>query len=352
MLDEKQHTNVKRMMAPSFALSSVMKNYESKLNDCAEEFIEKITQMRIFDITEWFSYYTMDSMNSVAFSANLGLMKHATDIGSTLHFLRSLMSALIYVIAFPQVFMWLSWAMSYLVGLNGPLVTLARSRVESRFDQADLAHGDLLDGYLQARRDHPEQISSEQVLGMTLSTILAGSDSTAFTLMWTLHYLLQNPQALKSVKEEIAKAVLEGNLNYPPALKELVKLPYLQATIKEGLRCSAVFRLGVQRISPKGGIKICDRHVPEGITVGCYQEVVHRDRTVYGDDAASFRPDRWLEASEIDRKMMERCGLWYGSGKHACIGQHFAQAQMLKVLAMMIMKLEVSQSFRYFRPRN
>jgi cytochrome P450 len=50
--------------------------------------------------------------------------------------------------------------------------------------------------------------------------------------------------------------------------------------------------------------------------------------------------------------MMERCGLWYGSGKHACIGQHFAQAQMLKVLAMMIMKLEVSQSFRYFRPRN
>jgi cytochrome P450 len=89
-------------------------------------------------------------------------------------------------------------------------------------------------------------------------------------------------------------------------------------------------------------MEICGHHIPAGITVGCQQRVIHLDKNVYGDDAGSFRPERWLEASEEKLKAMERCGIWFGNGKHTCIGQHFARAKTMKVLVMMLMMVEVS----------
>lgn len=44
---------------------------------------------------------------------------------------------------------------------------------------------------------------------------------------------------------------------------------------------------------------------------------------VYGKDAHKFLPERWLESSPEQLKIMERCGIWFGIGKHVCIGQFF-----------------------------
>jgi cytochrome P450 len=202
--------------------------------------------------------------------------------------------------------------------------------------------GDLLDVYIKARQQHPRLFSHERVIGMTFSTLLAGSDTTAFNLAWTVYYLLKHPATLCRLQGEIDHAVLEGALSYPPTIKDLSKLPYLEAIIKEGLRYAMILQLNMDRVVPKGGMEICGYHIPAGITVGCHQRVIHLDKNVYGEDAESFRPERWIEASEENRKVMERCGIWFGSGKHTCIGQHFARAKTMKVLAMMLMKVEVS----------
>ena len=322
-------------------------NYESHINHTAEELIENLEKRDIIDITEWLSYWSIDSMNNIAFSSGLGFMKHAADVGGTLRTVRAATSILMYVAAFPTVFMWFVWALSLVTGPSGKLVGMCLERVDSRMEKEKEEKparnkGDLLDVYLKARQQQPSLFSHERVIGMTFTTILAGSDTTGFNLTWTIYYLLKHPASLRSLREEIDQAVLEGTLSYPPTLKDLSNLPYLEAVIKEGLRYAMLLQLSMDRVVPKGGIDICGYHIPEGITVGCQSRIIHLDKSVYGDDAEKFRPERWLEASEEKRKLMERCGIWFGSGKHTCIGQHFAWAKTMKVLAMMLMKVDVS----------
>ncbi|KAJ5355970.1 Cytochrome P450 [Penicillium concentricum] len=349
MVDEVEHANVKRVIAPAFSWRSVL-NYESHIDHSAGELVQTLENRDVVDMNEWLSYWAIDSMNNIAFSSDLGFMKHATDVGGTLNTVRAVTSIWMYVFAFPTVFMWFAWAASFFVGPSGKLVSMCLERVNSRMEskekqnKATIKEEDLLDVYIKARQEHPNLISHERVIGMTFTTLLAGADTTAFNLAWTVYYLLKHPATLRRLQEELDNAMLANTLSYPPTLKDLSKLPYLEAVIKEGLRYALLLQLNMDRVVPKGGMKICGHHIPAGTTVGCHSRVIHLNKDVYGEDAKNFRPERWLEASEEQRKLMERCGIWFGSGKHTCIGQHFARAKTMKVLSMILMKLEISDA--------
>lgn len=49
--------------------------------------------------------------------------------------------------------------------------------------------------------------------------------------------------------------------------------------------------------------------------------VFHRRTEAYGPDAGIFRPERWLEASDDEKKMLERNLLTFGSGNRVCVGK-------------------------------
>ncbi|KAJ5899606.1 Cytochrome P450 [Penicillium taxi] len=91
-------------------------------------------------------------------------------------------------------------------------------------------------------------------------------------------------------------------------------------------------------------MEVSGHQIPEGITVGCHARVIHLDKSVYGEDAVVFRPERWLEAGQDQQKLMERCGIWFGAGKRICLGQHLARAKIMEILAMLLMKFEISDN--------
>ncbi|KAJ5177652.1 Cytochrome P450 [Penicillium coprophilum] len=349
MFDEVEHANVKRLIAPAFTWRSVL-NYESHIDHSAGELVQNLENRDIVDMNEWLSYWAFDSMNNIAFSSDLGFMRQATDIGGTIRKIRAVTSIWMYIFAFPTVFMWCAWAASFVVGPSGKLVSMCLDHVDSRMtskekqSQFTEKEEDLLDVYIKSRQEHLDLISHERVIGMTFTTLLAGADTTAFNLSWTVYYLLKNPAILHQLQTELDNAMLAKALSYPPTLKDLSKLPYLDAVIKEGLRYALLLQPNMDRVVPNGGMEICGHHIPAGTTIGCHARVIHLDKDVYGEDAEDFRPERWLEASGDQRKVMERCGIWFGSGKHTCIGQHFARAKTMKVLAMMLMKLDISDA--------
>jgi cytochrome P450 len=65
----------------------------------------------------------------------------------------------------------------------------------------------------------------------------------------------------------------------------------------------------LSRIVPKGGAVLADRYFPAGTLVGCSPYVIHRCELAYGPDPGVFRPERWLEASDDERKVLERNNL-------------------------------------------
>jgi hypothetical protein len=58
-----------------------------------------------------------------------------------------------------------------------------------------------------------------------------------------------------------------------------------------------------------------------------------RLKNIFGEDADVFRPERWLEAGEEERKRMEGVvGLCFGWGKYSCLGRRVAEVESGKVL--------------------
>lgn len=75
----------------------------------------------------------------------------------------------------------------------------------------------------------------------------------------------------------------------------------------------------------------------------CLFPKIHRDPTVYGEDAEEFRPERMLD-EEFNRRNQEFPNCWkpFGNGMRACIGRPFAWQEALLVMAMLMQNFNFS----------
>lgn len=115
---------------------------------------------------------------------------------------------------------------------------------------------------------------------------------------------MKSPAAYKRLTDEIDRASQAGELSLPAIrYQEAIRLPYLDACCKEGMRLHPSVGFHLPRLVPPGGCSILSQWFPEGSRVGVNAAVVHRDKSIFGDDADYFRPERWLQE---DSKHMER----------------------------------------------
>ena len=109
----------------------------------------------------------------------------------------------------------------------------------------------------------------------------------------------------------------------------------------------------LERLVPQGGADISGVWLPGGTIIGMNPWVAARDRTVYGDDAYAFRPERWLEADEQRVKLMERNFLAvcsdvavkhvavadcskFGAGTRTCVGKNISLLEMSKLVPQLL----------------
>lgn len=94
--------------------------------------------------------------------------------------------------------------------------------------------------------------------------LYGGGDTTGNTLMVGAFHLMKNPETLRKLQAEMRTAW--PNLDHMPSLRELEKLPYLNAVLKESLRMSCGVVSGLLRIVPRQGAPICGAFVPGGVS--------------------------------------------------------------------------------------
>ena len=126
------------------------------------------------------------------------------------------------------------------------------------------------------------------------TNIGAGSDTIAIILRAIFYNLLKQPHSLQKLRKELENAAQAGSVSDPITWNECQKLPYLDACVKEAERVHPAVGLPLERVVPPGGSKICGQYLKGGTIVGINAWVVHQDKAVFGDDAASWRPERWL----------------------------------------------------------
>jgi len=150
----------------------------------------------------------------------------------------------------------------------------------------------------------------------------------------TLLALLTHPDAYRKAQAEVdayyASRGSDGDsvIGYSDA-KSLV---YVQAAIREATRLwpppAGLFSKQV----PEGGDTLHGFRLPAGTEVGQSNYGIGRLPSLWGPDAAVFRPERWLEAGPDQlREMQTANDLIFSSGKYLCLGKPIAQMEMGKL---------------------
>jgi cytochrome P450 len=105
-----------------------------------------------------------------------------------------------------------------------------------------------------------------------------------------------------------------------------------QAVIYEGLRMNAPFTGLISKEVPAGGDTLKGMFVPGGTNISSNTWGILRRKDVYGPDADLFRPERWLQADESKKGVMERnTELAFGHGRWGCAGKNVAFMELNKV---------------------
>lgn len=76
--------------------------------------------------------------------------------------------------------------------------------------------------------------------------------------------------------------------------------------IYEALRIHASTEVTLERVVPQGGATVDGYYIPAGTIVGVKGWVIHRNKSIFGEEIDAFRPERWIEATELKRSEMKR----------------------------------------------
>jgi cytochrome P450 len=111
----------------------------------------------------------------------------------------------------------------------------------------------------------------------------------------------------------------------------------------------------LERIVPAEGLTLSDgRFIAPGTKIGISAWVSSRDKSVYGEDSDTYRPERWLRADgesedefALRLKRMKEFDFTFGAGRRVCTGQHLASIELHKITATLFSHYDVSWMGRW-----
>jgi len=168
-----------------------------------------------------------------------------------------------------------------------------------------------------------------------LTLIMAGHETTAKALTWTLYLLDRHPQEADKVREEVDRVLGDRT----PTAADLSDLPRCRRAVEEAMRLYPPVWLISRRAT--GPDTIAGHHVPAGTLVCVSQWVLHRHPD-YWERPEAYVPDRFDGAA-----LPSHLYLPFGGGERACIGRHLALVEAVLVLAMLVrsVRLELEPGF-------
>ena len=202
---------------------------------------------------------------------------------------------------------------------------LVDTMVASRRATAPEGDANLLD-LLLAHSAGPEGegLSDGELHDEVLTLVLAGHETTAAALSWTLAELSRHPGARERVEAE-ADAVLGSAA--PITAADVDRLEWTHAVLQESMRLHPP-AWTIER-EALGDDVVGGAPVPAGSTVAVPPYLLHRDPEVW-PDPERFHPSRFIGVHE-----RPRCAyLPFGAGRRICVGSAFAMMEATLALAM------------------
>lgn len=294
------------------------------------------------DMAEKVQFFTMDVISAVGFGTCFGMLQNDSD---TDNYIEASDEGLVY--GTYMLAMGLSWmSQAPIIGKVfmptledkkgvGKMMATCFRYVDERAANPTDKRSDMLASFIR------HGITGDALRSEALEQVIAGAETTSTAIRGILLNLMANPRVYAKLQREIAEAIASGNApkagGGPISIVQAIKLPYLQAVIREGLRTWPPVTTLFPRDVPPGGdtVQVNGENVflPGGVCIGYSAFAMHRKEEIYGSDAKVFRPERWLEADGEKLAVMIRTNdLVFGHGRFHCLGKTIAQIEIGKVV--------------------
>lgn len=286
------------------------------------------------DIFRLMNRFTLDSIGEIGFGTDIGSLDDPTSpfLASFDHAQKAAFYRFILPGPVWRVLRLLGVASEYNSSLHFRLLD-DYSREVVRALAKSLADGNTSGGssfvglFLQDAASKGEELSENFLRDLVLNFLIAGRDTTAQALSWTVFCVSGHPEVEKRIVEELS--ALEDDVDRSLTYQKVSQLPYLQAVVNEALRL-------YPSVPSDSKVAIHDDTLPDGTFVPSGTVVQYtpyamaRDETLWGPDAADFKPQRWMEM-EVPPSTYEFAV--FNAGPRECLGKRLAYLELKACLA-------------------
>jgi cytochrome P450 len=198
-------------------------------------------------------------------------------------------------------------------------------------------NGDMLSELLATRDENGDSLTDQEIHDQVLTFILAGTETTANLIAWTLYQLGQHPQIQQQLHTEI-DAALGGR---SPRYDDISKLELTGRVLSEVLRLYPPGWILGREVTAR--TKLAGHVLNPGDVVFYSPYILHRRADLY-PDPDRFDPDRW----KSERHLPPGANIPFGLGKRKCIGDVFGRVESTLVVAAILArwKLEPLPGYR------
>jgi cytochrome P450 len=317
------HMQQRRLIQPAFKKTHI-NAYAQDMIDITEEFMNKWNDGMETEITEDMLDITLGIISKTMFSMDLkeghGLLGDSVENGMKLAIkrMRSILPLPLWVPSktnreFKQV----------VHALDEVLFSIIGNRRKD-----DTLKEDLLGILMNARdEEHGTGMTDQQLRDELMTIFLAGHETTANALSWTLYLLSQHSEVEERLHQEIDSVI--GTESLKP--EHFQQLAYTQNIMRESLRLfPPAYVIGRQ---VDEDIEIGGYLFKKGETVLMSQFVIQRQAD-YFENPDDFKPERF--ENNFMKTLPTYAYFPFGGGPRVCIGNHFAFMEMVLALACIV----------------
>ncbi|PRQ40577.1 putative cytochrome P450 [Rosa chinensis] len=203
---------------------------------------------------------------------------------------------------------------------------------------------DFLGLLLEAHHDtnDNQRISVDNVVDECKTLYLAGHESTATLLAWTVFLLAHHTDW----QEEARKEVLQLFGKQTPNPDGIAKLKTMSMILNESLRLYAPV-LGIVKRKVEKEVRLGNFSLPANLELAIFFLAVHYDPQIWGQDAQLFKPERFSEGVAKATKDNLGAFLPFGLGPRICVGFNFATTEAKIALSMILQRYSFTLSPAY-----
>jgi len=187
----------------------------------------------------------------------------------------------------------------------------------------------ILESMIQAVDDDGDGFSEDELFGNAMTLLLAGEDTTANTLAWTIHYLAQNPEIQDEVYQEI-KDKLKGDV---PEFSELDDFPLTYACAQEAMRLKPVVPLMTAQLLED--LVIEGYAIPKDTVVFMLVNFQSGQEDTF-PNPDKFDPTRWTKLPAERIKSNAKASMPFGGGARICPGRALSIIEMKSALVTIL----------------